>query len=483
MKILIYLNDNLDLISLCKIYLINLCTYYICLKIINKTDSNNIEKIKMVLMNAIISLIYYELKSGSLSSIGSTIILIFLISLILLSKTKFNFFYMSMISSISLTINYLLFAIASIVAFVFEMLLNTRNELLIFILISIIYCSLVIFFCKIKRIKNGFSFLYKNLSNEFFELLLLNISAIILFLIILIIDYSEVKNSAVVIMGIIIFSFIIVNTIRESIQFYYKYKLLIKELEETKQDLTNKEIEITKLEQENLNFSKKSHSLDHKQKALEYKLNQLILKTETAEELNIKDRLETISKELYKDTVTTELTKTEIPEIDDMLEFMQSECKANNIDFNLQITGNIFHMINNLITKEELEILIADHIKDAIIAIKHTDNINKSILVKLGKIEECYGLYIYDSGIEFEKETLENLGKKPNTTHADEGGTGMGFMNTFDTLRKHKASLIIEEIGETSKDNYTKVIKIKFDNKNEFKINSYKQNKQDDKKQ
>ena len=97
MKILIYLNDSLDLISLCKIYLINLCTYYICLKIINKTDSNNIEKIKMVLMNAIISLIYYELKSGSLSSIGSTIILIFLISLILLSKTKFNFFYMSMI--------------------------------------------------------------------------------------------------------------------------------------------------------------------------------------------------------------------------------------------------------------------------------------------------------------------------------------------------------------------------------------------------
>ena len=120
--------------------------------------------------------------------------------------------------------------------------------------------------------------------------------------------------------------------------------------------------------------------------------------------------------------------------------------------------------------------MLADHIKDAIIAIKHTDNVNKSIFVRLGKIEDCYGLYIYDSGIEFEKETLENLGKKPSTTHKDEGGTGMGFMNTFDTLRKCKGSLIINEIGKPSKENYTKVIMIKFNNKNEFKVVSYKEN-------
>ena len=89
---------------------------------------------------------------------------------------------------------------------------------------------------------------------------------------------------------------------------------------------------------------------------------------------------------------------------------------------------------------------------------------------KLGKIDKNYGLYIYDSGVEFEKETLENLGKKPSTTHKDEGGTGMGFMNTFDTLRKCNASMIIEEFGKPNKDNYTKAIMIKFDNKNEFKI-------------
>ena len=65
--------------------------------------------------------------------------------------------------------------------------------------------------------------------------------------------------------------------------------------------------------------------------------------------------------------------------------------------------------------------------------------------------------------------------KKPSTTHADEGGTGMGFMNTFDTLKKYKASMEIREIGKPSKDNYTKIIIIKFDQKNEFKISSYRQ--------
>ena len=106
-----------------------------------------------------------------------------------------------------------------------------------------------------------------------------------------------------------------------------------------------------------------------------------------------------------------------------------------------------------------------------------SDNSNRSILVRIGKIDNIYSLYIYDSGIEFSKEVLDNLGKKPITTHAETGGTGMGFMNTFDTINKTKASFIINEIGKPCEDNYTKVLIFKFDNKNEFIVNSYKSNK------
>ena len=42
--------------------------------------------------------------------------------------------------------------------------------------------------------------------------------------------------------------------------------------------------------------------------------------------------------------------------------------------------------------------------------------------------------------------------------------------DTFDLLKKYKASLIIESIGKPCKDNYTKIIKIVFDNKQQVII-------------
>ena len=262
-------------------------------------------------------------------------------------------------------------------------------------------------------------------------------------------------------------------TIQKSLQIYYKQKLLVQDLNETKKELEEKNKEIEKLEKENLNFSKISHSIAHRQKSLEYKLNQLAMNSEIANEVEIKDRINNITKDFQKETAL-ELSKTGIEEIDDMLKYMQSECIKNKIDFQLQINGNIHKMINNHIEKEALEILLADHIKNAIIAISSGNNINKSILVRLGIIDGNYGLYIYDSGIEFEIKTLLNLGRKPATTHKDTGGTGMGFMNTFDTLRKYKASLEICEYGKPCKDNFTKVLKIKFDKNTEFSIISFR---------
>ena len=319
-------------------------------------------------------------------------------------------------------------------------------------------------------------FLRKDSKNQTFDILVFNISVIILFLVILFQNYDKLKTDMIG-YGIIIFSIIMFITIQKSLQLYYKQKLLVQELNETKEELEIAKRELKQLEEENLSFSKNSHTLAHKQKSLEYKIQQLVAKTEisTEEAGEVEDRIKEIQKDLYKDKAIVELSKTEIPEIDDMLKYMQSECIKNKIEFVLQLAGNIHYMTNNLISKEDLEILLADHIKDAIIAINHSDNINRSILVRLGEIEEIYSLYIYDSGIEFEKETLENLGEKPSTTHANEGGTGMGFMNTFDTLRKYEASLIINELSKPNKDNYTKVLIFKFDKNNEFKIISYRQ--------
>jgi hypothetical protein len=333
-------------------------------------------------------------------------------------------------------------------------------------------------FFKIKRVKNGLIFLQEKIKDEFFDILILNISIAILFMIMILIG-EEIRRN--ILITLFVFAVSMFLTIKKSLELYYKQSLLINELKETKQELEEKKKDIEELEKENLNFSKTSHTLAHKQRMLEFKINQLIsnntehsnIANKNAEE-NIKAEVAELSKEIYIKPSDTEITKTGVAEIDDMLKYMQSECIKNKIDFELQINGNIYHMINHFISKEELSILIADHVKDAIIAINYSDNINKSILVKLGKIDNCYGLYIYDSGIEFETETLQNLGKRPITTHADNGGTGMGFMNTFDTLRKYNASLVIKELNRPCKDNFTKIVMIKFDGNNEFNYETYK---------
>ena len=165
---------------------------------------------------------------------------------------------------------------------------------------------------------------------------------------------------------------------------------------------------------------------------------------------------------------------TGITEIDDMFKYMQSECKSKNIQFNLQINGNIYHMINNKIAQNKLVTMIGDHLRDAIIAIEFSENSFKSILAILGENNGLYEFCVFDTGIEFKIDTLLKLGLEPATTHKDSGGTGIGFMTTFETMSKTKASLIINEMHEMNNTDYTKSITIRFDGKNEYRIKSYR---------
>ena len=470
-----WITDTDLILYVIKIFLISIATYFTSIKMINlKLDKSLSKKRLMTAIIFIIGTCLICMFVKTKIEFNSVILLItFSLSTLFCLNTKSGMGYSIIINTLSLSINYCIYCLSAILGFIIFKIMKIENIYFNFILIIIIYFLLLNTILTIKKIKYGITFLKEKRKDNFFDILILNISIILLFSFVTFInlDVNIMGNTFV---ALIIFSIIMFITIQKSLQLYYKQKLQQKELEETKEELEKAKQEIDELEKENLNFSKKSHSIAHKQKALEYKLDQLLLNNEIAEELDIKDRIKEISKQIQNEETTIELTKTNIEEIDDMLKYMQSECEKNKINFELQVNGNIHHMINKFIAKENLEILLADHIKNAIIAINYSENINKSILVKLGLIDGFYSIYIYDTGIEFEVKTLLNLGQVPSTTHADNGGTGMGFMNTFDTLNKYKASIIINEYGKPSKDNYTKYIAIKFDNKNEYKINSYR---------
>lgn len=478
MDILNSVNFMLQIPDISKIvYFLKICfmstvTCYTAYKLTDNIIMFKKKLIKIIIINIVISYITTIIRY-IFNLFISDICLIFILGCMqsIINKQKIG--YSILLITIALAINYIILFLTTVLTFPINIFYNIKNDYINLMLIIIIYLILICLLFKIKKFKHGFLFLKRNIENEYIEIWVLNISSIILFSSI-IFNSSNFQITRKLFIGFIIFSIIMFITIKKSLQLYYKQRLLVQDLEETKKELEDKKKEIKQLEQENLNFSKTSHSIAHKQKALEYKLNELALKNEIAEEIDVKNRLNNITKQISEEP-EIEIPKTNISEIDDMLNYMKSECIKNKIKFEVQLNGNIYQMINNHITKEELEILIADHVKNAIIAVNYSNNSNRSILVRIGKIDGQYSIYIYDSGIEFEINTLHKLGKIPSTTHKESGGTGMGFMNTFDTLKKHKASITINEYGKPAKDNYTKVIMIVFNKKDEFNIISYRQ--------
>lgn len=426
----------------------------------------------LLVVYVILSIMHIYISEKMNININTTVYTLVSVSMAYALVYKLKITYSIVVSSISMAINQIFLCISSIIMYMILGTLKVYGEYENFIAINILQIGFLIAFWRIKRIRNGITFLKKWKDDEYMNLLLLNISSAILFIAVILSNYQEGITSKFGVM-LIIFAIVMFITIWKSLQLYYKQQMLEKVLEKTQKDLADKTEEVKKLEAENLSFSEISHSIAHRQDSLKHKLEKLSTNTEFADEISINAQIDNITKDLRKKT-KIDLEKTGIEIVDDMLDCMQAKCVENNIDFQLQINGNIYHMTNNYIAKEDLEILLADHIKDAIIAINHCENINKSILVRIGKIDGIYGVYFYDSGIEFEFNTLLNLGKIPITTHKNEGGTGMGFMNTFKTLSKTKGSLEIEEIGKPSKSNFTKVLKFKFNNKNEYKIISYK---------
>ena len=458
---------------LVKIIFISIFTLKLNYKILN--INTNVKRVLPFVIVIIINILSTIIRIMS-DSLISLCFLDICISILFSKITSRNIGTSLMITTISISINYIIYLISVSISYSIFRFSNLNNEYLVLVGILIIYSIIYKKFHSIRRFKNGITFLKNNEYNEYFGLLILNISATILFAIV-ILSNIEITMKRSLFVYIIIFSIVVFITIQKSLQLYYKQKLQEREVSDIKEEIKSKDREIKELEKENLKLNKINHSLSHKIKSIEYELDQTVIKADTQKEKDLKNKVENLSKEMQSGIVPVELSKTNIAEIDSMLEYMQSECIKNKIDFQLQVSGNIHHMVNTYIQKENMEILLADLIKNAIIAINHSENINKSILVKLGIIEGVYSLYIYDSGIEFEIETLINLGNKPSTTHKNDGGTGMGFMNTFDTLRKYKASIVICEYGKPSEERFTKLIKIIFDKKNEYKISSYRDEK------
>ena len=383
-------------------------------------------------------------------------------------------------------ITYIIYTLATIIEILPLTILNINNNFCNFILITLISIILFYIFSKIKRIKNGMKFLRDTKSQEYVEIIAINISIAVIFV------YTLFGNYYGNLTRHILISFIILGTImfvmiQKTLVLYYKQKLLEKTMADYENEIKQKDEKIKVLSEEKFKISKINHEFYNRQKALEMSVNDFINNTnmEVGRELAITNKINSLSKE-YSNKMKSikqveKLSLTGIEEIDEMFKYMQIECIKNNIDFKLKIEGNVYPLVNNIIEKDRLVTLIGDHLKDAIIAINFSKNRFKSIIAILGIKNNCYEFCICDTGIEFQIETLLKLGLEPVTTHKETGGTGIGFISTFETLKKCNASLIIDEKHEESNNDYTKSVTIKFDGKSQYIIKSYRADKIKDK--
>lgn len=458
-----------------KLFFINIYIYLVCMKIINIEKTDYAKIVIISLFTTILYIVIRKYADNMFSIVIQYFIQILFIRIILKNNEQILF----TANLIANSIVYAGFVIGAVAEIILMNIFNIKNNLINIMIILLLEGLILFALFKIRRFKHGFSFLYDNKNKECIEIIMMNISSVLIFTYCLFGNYYG-NLTRHLIFSFMILVIIMLIMIQKTLTLYYKQKLIYSTIEDSKKEIASKDEQIKKLSDEKFKISKLNHEFYNRQKALEKKVQDFVSNSnaETSSELSVMESINNLSKgyteELEKIKSLDKLTSTDIEEIDDMFKYMQSECKNNNIDFKLQINGNIHHMVNKLIPQDRLVTLIGDHLRDAIIAINVGDNKFRSILAILGIKDECYELCIYDSGVEFTIDTLSKLGIEQITTHKDSGGSGMGFITTFETMKQTGASLIIDEKRKPSANDYTKAVIIRFDGKNEYRIFSYR---------
>ena len=165
------------------------------------------------------------------------------------------------------------------------------------------------------------------------------------------------------------------------------------------------------------------------------------------------------------------LPKTGISSLDAILGYMQRQATADGITFTLDLTDEGLSSVLEQAHMDcrQVSTILADLIENALIAVRHSNDKNGAVAVRMGRNEkDQFFLSVSDSGIPFAPEVLAHMGKKRITTHRDTGGSGIGLMTLFALLKEYRASFHLEDFsrktdGCGSHGDFAKRVTITFD--------------------
>lgn len=379
-------------------------------------------------------------------------------------------------SLISMGICYILFFISSIITSFLLIIITSKTQItptlqfIHLILSLIIQIFIYIFLFNIQRFKKGMPFLYSKISNY------IGIIAACCILIISSLLTALTPSSSTY--GWIIFASLLFGLI---LFIWWRKQLTNLYVKRSYQnELTRITAELDNLRQENERLGAIIHK-DNKlipamimtvQNALySQKQTNAIPNKDLDKILSTLERLanERSSLSIAQLSTTCNIPTSNIVRLDIMLRYMYQKAHSLNIKLSVDFHINITEMLTDYFTEDVLVTVVADLIDNAIIATKLASK-NKEIHIDFNKNNNNYCINIFDTGIPFEASTIRYAGIKKASTHLDNGGSGIGLMATFSSLRECGGSFEIDETINISP--YTKKVSIVMDYLNEFRVYS-----------
>lgn len=373
---------------------------------------------------------------------------------------------------ISFSYSYIVFSIVSVplVTFNYIVLGSFLNPTLLQFIGMFIQFAVCTIPFRFNRFKNGLSFINKPFYSTPFTVI-----GILVILAAMLLNAKTkgtlihiVPLSFLLICAIFMLSWWQSYTTRE-----YMDRIRSREFQEYVIQLQDKDIKINQLENEVKHLSSLIHKDNKLLPAMELAVENMINNPDSHDKEKLLDRLKDISSErtgILNRLETSEkyISTTGNIAIDSLFGYMHQRACRDEINFNVIADRNITEWISNPVTEDELSTILADITENAIIATESSDI--KNVMVNFDT-SSCLTINVYDSGPAFDINVLANWGRKRYTTHENEGGSGIGLYTTYEILKKHNGSFLIEEFDIENK-SFTKKVSIIFDYSDEYMLKS-----------
>ncbi len=459
-----------------------ICSLYIFSKLIDVKHTKARRIVEVVLCPVLGSIIYIVRMEFS----HMTTFMLFAV-VVVYTMITYNVSTKIMITAslISVALSYIIFGVAlSLTSIILgAVLYKVTNNEYNFVYIMSVVGGVQLFLCYIvfclKRFKRGMPFLMEKLSNT----LGVSIGCTIVFLssFFTVLDKgNEIKY----------YIFLFCATLGLAFFIWWKKQFNISYIiRSNKNEISRLELEIEKLKNDNERLAELIHKDNKLIPAMEMCVRRMLNEEAEGENKHLKDTATRLMEELNvlsnerKGILNADLKNKKVfmetghIRLDATINYMLERAEADKVELEVNIGTDVSKMIKNVVSEEILVTMIADMLENAIIACKNVED--KNIQLVIGKEDNHYYVSVYDSGIPFEPYTIVNAGKTKASTHIDDGGSGIGLMTIFAFLRENLASFLIDEtvdeVINIDGKKYTKKVMVIFDYKNEYAINSYRQ--------